>query len=281
MSDRPTRLNERPGQPLAVVVGAGGMAMAIARRLGVSYRLLLADRDRPHLEEQVESLRREGHDASSVVCDVTDPVAVSDLAEAARDAGPLRALAHVVGLSPSMADGPTILRVDLLGAALIADAFEELAQPGTAAVFIASLAAHVEVWSDALRKAVEDPLAPDLEQRVRAGTGGEVDPGLAYSLAKYGLIQMCRRGAIRWGRRGSRIMSVSPGLIASPQGAREFEVQPSKQRLLQATPLGRQGTMVEIAEVVDFLLSDRASFISGVDLLVDGGLTAAVVYPGS
>src|SRR5579875_51444 len=104
------------------------MAMAIARRLGVSYRLLLADRDRPHLEEQVERLRLEGHDANGVVCDVTDPVAVSGLAEAARDAGPIKALAHVVGLSPSMADGPTILRVDLLGAALVADAFEELAQ---------------------------------------------------------------------------------------------------------------------------------------------------------
>lgn len=253
--------------------------MAIARRLGFSYRLLLADRDGPHLERQVVALRDQGYQADGVRCDITDPHAVRRLAEAAEQAGPVRALAHVVGLSPSMGDGPTILGVDLVGAALVANAFEDLARAGSAAVFIASLAAHLSALPAALTEAVEDPLAPDLVGRVEAAAGGEIEPGLAYSLAKFGVVRMCQRKAAGLGRKGARIVSVSPGLIDSPQGDREFEVQPSKRRLLEATPLGRLGTMVEIAEGVDFLLSDRASFVSGVDLLIDGGLSAAARFP--
>jgi NAD(P)-dependent dehydrogenase (short-subunit alcohol dehydrogenase family) len=256
------------------------MAMAIARRLGTSYRVLLADRDGEHLERQVAAMRGEGHDAGGVVCDVTDAGAVQALAGEAQETGPVRALAHVVGLSPSMADGADILRVNLRGATLVADAFFELAQPGTAAVFVASLAAHVSEIPDALKHAIEDPLAPDFVYRVEAAADGKLASGLAYQISKFGLIRMCQRRAPEWGDRGARILSLSPGLIATPMGAREFEAQPSKRRLLELTPLGREGTMVEIAEVVDFLISDRASFISGVDLLVDGGLAAAVRQSG-
>jgi len=105
MDQYPRTENLRPGQSLAVVVGAGGMAMAIARRLGVSYRLLVADRDGSHLNRQVETLRHEGYDATGFTCDVTNPLAVGGMAETASRTGPPRALAHVVGLSPSMADG--------------------------------------------------------------------------------------------------------------------------------------------------------------------------------
>ena len=270
------RTNVRPGQPFAVVVGAGGMAMAIARRLGGSYRVLLADRDGAHLDRQVAAMRKEGHDATGVICDVTSSSAVKALAQAADQAGPIRALAHVVGLSPSMAEAAEILRVNLLGATLVADAFFELAQPGTAAVFIASLAPHVSDVPEALKDAIEDPLAPDLVRRVEAAAEGPITSGLAYQLSKFALIRMCQRRAPQWGAKGARIMSISPGLIATPMGAREFEAQPGKRRLLEMTPLGRQGTMVEITDAVEFLLSDRATFISGVDLLVDGGLAAAV-----
>lgn len=269
------RPDPQPGRTLAVVVGAGAMAMAIARRLADSHRVLLADRDGEHLDRQVAAMRDEGHDASGIVCDVTDSAAVQAMAAAARQAGPVRALAHVVGLSPSMADAPAILRVNLLGPVLVADAFTELAGPGTAAVFIASLAPHLSAPPDPLTRAIEEPLPPDFVQRVEAAAGGEITPGLAYQLSKFGLIRMCQHRAPHWGARGARIMSLSPGLIATPMGARELEAQPGKRRLLELTPLRRQGTMAEIAEAADFLLSDRASFISGVDLLVDGGLAAA------
>ena len=268
--------NERSGQALAVVVGAGGMGMAVARRLGNAHRVLLADRDSGHLERQVATLRSEGHDASGVVCDVVDPIAVRALAEAAAAAGPVKALAHVVGLSPSMADGPTVLRVNLIGPTLVADAFIRLAEPGTAALFVASLAAHLAHFDAAVLAALEDPLAPDFVETVKAVIGCELTSAVAYQLSKTALIRLCQQRAAVWGARGARILSLSPGLINTPMGALEFEAQPGKHRLLDVTPLRREGTMVEIADAVEFLLSDRASFISGVDLLVDGGLAAAV-----
>jgi NAD(P)-dependent dehydrogenase (short-subunit alcohol dehydrogenase family) len=276
MTDSAGPANHRPGQALAVVIGAGGMAMAIARRLGDSYRVLLADRDAEHLERQVTALRSEGHEATGITCDVVEPDAVRQLAAAAEQAGPVRALAHVVGLSPSMADGETVLRVNLVGPTLVADAFVELARPGTAAVFIASLAGHLVDLTPEETAALGEPLAPDFAAAVASATSGELDPAKAYQLSKAALIGMCRQRAAAWGTRGARIVSLSPGLIATPMGAREFTAQPEKRRMLPLTPLGREGTMVEIADAVDFLLSDRASFITGIDLLVDGGISTAL-----
>ena len=83
-----------------------------------------------------------------------------------------------------------------------------------------------------------------------------------------------------WAERGARIVSLSPGMIATPMGAIELASQPEKRRLLEATPLGREGTMVEIADAVEFLVSDRASYITGTDILVDGGVAAAVRHGG-
>ena len=98
----------------------------------------------------------------------------------------------------------------------------------------------------------------------------------AYALSKAALNRMCQRQATAWGARGLRIVSLSPGLIATPQGALEFKNAPSKHRLLAATPLKRECTMLEIASIAAFLLSDHASFISGTDILADGGMVAAL-----
>jgi len=269
--------NVRTGQPLAVVMGAGGMAMAVARRLGNTYRLMVVDRDGAHLAEQVAALRNQGHDASGVQCDVTDVDGVQRVADAAAAAGPVRALAHVVGVSPSLGDGPTVLRVNLRGPALVADALLAVLAPGAAAVFISSLAAHAASIPDELVAVLDDPLAPDLVARVEAVIGGPLDSTRAYQLSKAALNRLCERRAAQWGSRGLRIVSLSPGLIASPMGAVEYR-NPQKMELFRKTPLGREGTMVEICDAVEFLLSERASFISGTDLLVDGGVAAAVKF---
>jgi NAD(P)-dependent dehydrogenase (short-subunit alcohol dehydrogenase family) len=262
--------------PLAVIVGAGGIAMAIARRLGHGYRLLVADRDRTHLERQVDELQREGHNASGVPCDVSDAADVVALANAAASRGPVRALIHVVGLSPSMADGPTILEVNLAGPTRVADAFVALAETGTAAVFISSMAGHSVSVTAHLEELLTDPLAPGFASSISTAVGGELAPAHAYQLSKYALIAMCRHRAPEWGRRGARIMSLSPGLIDSPMGTREHEANPQKSEMLAWIPLNREGTMIEIAEATEFLVSDRASYITGTDLLVDGGISAAM-----
>jgi NAD(P)-dependent dehydrogenase (short-subunit alcohol dehydrogenase family) len=274
-----TGSNVRPGQALAVVVGAGALGMAIARRVGASHRVLLVDKGEERLRGQVKAMQQEGHDAAGVVCDIVDEASVGELAVAAEKAGPVRSLVHVAGLAPSSGDSAAILRVNLLGPRLIANSFFELAQFGTAAVFISSLASHSGDVAPDVTSVLDNPLVPDWVERVKSAFGGEIDPGRAYQLSKYALLRMCQREAARWGTKGARIISLSPGLVATPMGAQEYERNPGKYRLLESTPLGREVTMIEIADSVEFLVSDKASFISGVDLLVDGGLSAALRYP--
>jgi NAD(P)-dependent dehydrogenase (short-subunit alcohol dehydrogenase family) len=256
------------------------MAMAIARRLGRGYRLLIADRDAEHLVRQAALLQVEGHDVRTATCDVTDADAVKALATVAAEAGGFRALVHVVGLAPSMADWRTVMTVNLIGPALIAESFLPLLGPGAAGVFIASLAAHLIPPPADRALLMDNPLASGMLDRLAEMLGEEATSVTAYYDSKAALVRLCQRLAAPWGRRGARVMSLSPGLIASPMGAREFAVRPAKYDLLIRTPIMREGTMLEIADAVEFLLSDRASFISGIDLLVDGGVAAATRFPG-
>ena len=269
--------NIRTGQSLAVVMGAGGLAMAIARRLGNSYRILLTDKDSAHLEGSVSALRSEGHDAFGIPCDVTSADDVHRVADAAKSVGPVGALAHVVGVSPSLGDGPTVMRVNLRGPALTAAAFAGVLEPRSAAVFISSLAAHASPLPEDLLGVLDVPLADDLVERLEERIGEPLDSTRAYQLSKAALNRLCQRLASNWGQRGLRIVSLSPGIIATPMGAAEFGSE-QKLALFRRTPLEREGTMVEICDAVEFLLSERASFISGTDLLVDGGLAAAAKF---
>ncbi len=274
-----TGTNARPDLPLAVVVGAGGMGMAAARRLGERYRLLLVDINEERLRQQLGSLREEGYDAVHCACDITSHESVTALAATAQAQGPMRVLAHVAGLSPSMADWQTILRVNLMGVHRVAEALLPLAGQGTAAIFISSLAGHMAAPAPDVITLLEEPLAKGFLGALEQAVGGAVTTQLAYQLSKFALMRYVRQRAAQWGQRGARIVSLSPGLIATPMGALEYAQNPVKYDLLAKTPVGREGTMLEIADAIDFLASDRASFISGTDLLVDGGIAAALAFP--
>ena len=262
---------------LAVVIGAGALGMAVAQRLAQDGPVLVADIDEGRAGSVAAGLRAQGAEASGIGCDVTSVESVAHLAQAVADLGGFRLLAHVAGLSPSLADFATILRVNLRGPALVADAVLPLVARGSAAVLIGSMAGHLSrPDADALALLAE-PLAPDLVARMAAHLGDEkATPEAAYSLSKHALMGLARALAPAWGARGGRILSLSPGMIATTQGAAEFAANPNKRRMFAASPLAREGTMAEVAEVVAFLGSDRASFISGTDLLVDGGLAAAL-----
>jgi NAD(P)-dependent dehydrogenase (short-subunit alcohol dehydrogenase family) len=273
-----TGTNERADLPVAVVVGVGGMGMAVARRLGSRYRLLLTDSNVERLEKRAAILREEGHDTRHIACDITDQSAVTGLASAVSSFGPMRVLAHVAGLSPSMGDWRTILNVNLRGATLVGNALLPLARQGSAAIFVASLAGHMAPPAAEVLAVLDAPLQAEFFDRLEGVVGGPISTTLAYQLSKTALIRMCAQRVAEWGARQARIVSLSPGLIATPMGALEFERQPMKYDLLKRTPLKREGTMLEIADAVEFLASERASFISGVDLLVDGGIAAALRY---
>jgi NAD(P)-dependent dehydrogenase (short-subunit alcohol dehydrogenase family) len=276
-----TGTSERPDLPIAVVIGGGGMGMSTARRLGQHCRVVLASLSAEKNPQREAALKEDGIDAVAVQCDITDPGSVAELAKFVAARGRLRTLAHVAALSPSMGDWTTLMKVNLVGAKLIEAAMLGLAEPHTAAVFVSSLAGHRnEPPSAEVFKVLDDPLAPDFLPRLEALVP-EHDSRTAYGLSKIALNRMCRQRAAAWGRKGARIVSMSPGMIATPMGALEFATasREIKLGLLAKTPLGREGTMIETADAIEFLASERASFITGTDLLVDGGVNAALAFP--
>lgn len=261
---------------LAVVIGAGTLGTAVAQRLAQDGPVLLADIDEARAGSVAAHLCERGAEASAISCDVTCARSVAHLAQAVAEAGGFGLLAHVAGLSPSLADFATILRVNLRGPALVTQALLPLVAPGAAAVLIGSMAGHLSRPDAAASAILAEPLAADLVERMAAQLGEQATPEAAYALSKNALMGLVRRLAPVWGARGGRIVSLSPGMIATTQGAAEFAANPNKRRMFAASPLAREGTMAEVAEVLAFLGSDRASFVTGTDILVDGGLTAAL-----
>ncbi len=264
MSDMPTTSPADPASAdtVAVVTGAAsGMGRCCVDRLrGLADHLVAVDLRPPEIDGTI-----------SVTCDVADPADVVLLAERVSELGSFRALAHAAGISPTMADARRILDVDLVGTERLLGAFEALVQPGSAAVCFSSLAAYqVAPFADPANDVLlDDPLAADFLDRMAAVTG---DSGYAYSLAKRGVIRACARAAVRWGARGGRVNSVAPGLIDTPMGRQELEQQPAMHAMLERVPLRRLGGADEVAAVAAFLLSDDASFVSGIDVLVDGAI---------
>jgi NAD(P)-dependent dehydrogenase (short-subunit alcohol dehydrogenase family) len=250
-----------------VVVGAGsGMGAAVARRLHGPHPMIVADIDEAAAARTAGEL---GVDVVAVRCDVTDQGSCDALAS---ELDGLAVLVVTAGLSPTMADGAKILDVNLRGTARLLQAVDQAVSEGTVAVLFASSAAHGYTLPPEVLVALDDPMAPDLVGRLQAAGLDPTTPEFAYPLSKHGVVRLVRRTAASWWGRGARIMSLSPGIIETPMGNREYERQPAMADMIKK--VGRMGTGNEVAAVVAFLVSDDASFMTGSDVLVDGGVVA-------
>ncbi|WP_290058591.1 SDR family oxidoreductase, partial [Amycolatopsis solani] len=207
---------------VTVVVGAGGMGLAIARRLGAGTTLVLGDHDEVRLERAAAELRGEGHQVVTQAVDVADRASVAALAATAAGLGAVTRLAHTAGVSPAQAPAERILRIDLLGVAFAVEEFGEVVAPGGAGVVIASMAGHRLA---ALPPGQERELAvtpvedlldlPFVREAARS-------PRTAYWLAKRGNQLRVQAAATRWGERRARLNSISPGVVATPMGHQEL-----------------------------------------------------------
>jgi NAD(P)-dependent dehydrogenase (short-subunit alcohol dehydrogenase family) len=273
---------------VAVVTGAGGgMGGACARVLAPETdALLLTDRDADSISGAAAELATMTKVATAAG-DLRDPAFINELAARASELGSRHTLVHAAGLSPSMDGWRAILDVDLVASARLLDAFLPHVTPGSVAVCIASVSGHMGEFDTPMDAALDTPLADDFFARFCALAGDEPDAGLTYRFAKRGVIRLCARAAATWGALGGRVLSISPGLIDTPMGRLELQHQPIKEWLAEMTPIAATargfdaplpGRIDDIASTVAFLCSERASFISGCDVLVDGGLLAALQH---
>jgi NAD(P)-dependent dehydrogenase (short-subunit alcohol dehydrogenase family) len=273
----------KPG--IAIVTGAcGGIGRACARALGRTYDLVLTDIAGVSLAAFSETLKEEGYSiGASVAGDLAEPRTAPEVVDAARRLGGVRAVAHTAGLSPALAQWDRILQANAIGAERLLLALEDGLEPQLAVVLIASMAGYMAPADPALDAALAHPLAGDLldvvgplldAYCVDGDAYGRGSP--AYSASKRAMIRTCERRAAAWGRKGARLLSISPGTIWTPMGRREAETNPGAAAVVAATPLGRWGSPLDIAAGVAFLTSDAASFITGCDLRIDGGVTPAL-----
>lgn len=284
MSDYVERTSYYAEAPLALVIGCGGLGTSIARTLGRRHALMIVDLDGERLAQTVATLTHDGYTVSGQQCDITDPAQTAALGEILAKGPGVRALAHVAAVGMSIGDWRKMMAVDLVGAHLVAEAVGPHMVRGGAAVLISSLASYLPARDAALEALLAEPRQQGFLAALADLHGREPDFDWTYNYAKLGVNMLAERLAIEWGPREVRAVSLSPGMIDSPMARAEgptlpshdgTEARVSRGDKAREIPLGRQGSMIEITNVVDFLVSDAASFLNGIDIPVDGGHRAA------
>ncbi|MGI6032139.1 MAG: SDR family oxidoreductase [Coriobacteriales bacterium] len=266
---------------VVVLVGAGGIGKAIARRVAFGKKLLITSLTQEETDASVDELLSSGFDVEGMPCDLSSRADIEAVAARAQEIGPVANVICSGGVSPSQAPIETILAVDLYGTSVLLEEFGKVIAPGGSAVVISSQSGHrlpaLTPEENVLLATtpVEELLDLPMLQPEAIGTTLR-----AYQYAKRTNVLRCAYEATRWGRRGARVNSVSPGIVITPLAFDEINGPRGEgyRTMIEKMPAGRAATTDEVAALCEFLLGPSAAFITGTDILADGGCTAAYWY---
>ena len=264
-----------------LLTGAGQIGMAIARRMGYGMKIVVGDKRIENAQAVADTMNRAGFDVSPVEMDLSSRDSILGLIETAQQYGEIAMLVNAAGVSPSQASIETILKVDLYGTAVLLEEVGKVIRPGGAGVTIASQSGHrlpalgAEIDAQLACTPTEELLSLEVLQPSHIR-----DTLHAYQLAKRCNVKRVMAEAVRWGERGARLNSISPGIIVTPLALDEFNGVRGEfyKKMFAQCPAHRPGTADEVANVAELLMSNRGAFITGSDFLVDGGATAAYFY---
>jgi NAD(P)-dependent dehydrogenase (short-subunit alcohol dehydrogenase family) len=261
-----------------VVIGAGSIGQAIARRVSAGKHVLLADLRPENAEAAAKTLSEAGFDVTTAKVDVSSRASVHTLVEKATSLGEVSGVIHAAGVSPSQASPETILKVDLYGTALVLEELGKVIAHGGAGVVIASQSGHRLPPLSAEQNALLAMTPVEELLKLPMLQPDQVKDSLhAYQISKRGNSLRVMAEAVRWGKRGARINTISPGIIVTPLAKDELTGPRGAgyRRMIEVSPAGRAGTPDEVGTVGALLMGPDGAFITGSDFLMDGGVTAA------
>ena len=264
-----------------ILVGAGQIGMAIARRMGYGLKIVIGDKNKTNAEAIAKTMNEAGFDAVPVEMDLSSRSSILALIAEAQKYGKISMLVNAAGVSPSQASIETILKVDLYGTAVLLEEVGKVIKPGGVGVTISSQSGHrmpaltPEEDEQLATTPTEQLLSLDIlqPQNIR-------DTLHAYQMAKRCNVNRVMAEAVKWGERGARVNSISPGIIVTPLALDEFNGPRGDfyKNMFAKCPAGRPGTADEVANVAELLMSSKGAFITGSDFLIDGGATASYFY---
>jgi NAD(P)-dependent dehydrogenase (short-subunit alcohol dehydrogenase family) len=266
---------------VVVLIGAGSIGQAIARRVSAGRKVLLADLKQENADSAAEVLLDAGFDVETASVDVSSRQSVQALAQHASTLGPITRVIHAAGVSPSQASPATILKVDLYGTALILEEFGNLIAAGGSGVVIASQSGHrLGALSEEQNRALALTPVEDLLQLSFLQPTEVKDSLHAYQLSKRGNALRVMAEAVRWGKRGARVNTISPGIIFTPLARDELSGPRGEgyRRMLDLSPAGRGGTPDEVGAIAALLMGPEGTFFTGSDILMDGGVTSSYFF---
>lgn len=270
--------NRNHNKPVIALLGAGSMGCAIAKRIGANKTILLGDISEKNLEERARELRASGYIVETQKVDACDVSSVRAFAQKVASLGAVRYFIDTAVASPNQAAPGHIVKLDRIGTAVAIDEFAKVIAEGGAGLVISSQTGYMMHLTPEVENQLAMTPTEELAELECVKKDAMVNSGAAYIIAKRGNhVRVRAAAATTWGDARARINTISPGVIVTPLAYDEFNAAgDSYQQMIDSSPARRVGTPEEIAAAGAFLLSDEAAFITGTDLLIDGGVIAAI-----